>query len=720
MSEQNTPLEEQPIDPTENKPKKQRMVTWDRVPTEEADTASGQSHAIDWGKRTTGKDKGLLRRIEKLALLAKEPINKLVGTSQLNPLYYSDTIAFFLLAVVILTGVYVLMFFQYGYDVSYASIESMDRFIVSRVARTVHRYASGGLIIFGTLHAIRMLFMDRFRGARWLGWAAGIITIAVLWLAGITGYWLLWDHGSQLITEAFVTLLSLVPALLASFYFTFLAQTVAASTGWLLMLLIVIIHIGLTVIAGIFYWLHIKRLKRPKFFPPRYWMVGMVALLVIAAVIFPATLLPVTDFSIIPASTPLDPVFLFYVPPSLTSPTAALLVLVIILGFTGLATAIPWLFPKPKVEPIKITNERCTGCTHCVEDCPYGALSMIPRNDDTPFKELAILDPKLCVSCGICIGSCDTMAISMGENKPELLWQDIAQRLELAKQNSSSPEQPIKLIFTCERHAAHAAHNYALAADADSTIKTDDAVVEVMPVTCVAMVNPGLMTHALDAGATEIQVVGCPPNDCTNREGNVWMEERLNRTRAPRLKPKFKEAPIFTTWLAPDHFTDALPMHAQTVQTETQRPPTTFEQVMASFNRRNLIIAIILLAVGLLLQVRFTYTPFNSATAAQSAVRVALRLEQPSEFLLEVDGQPSAQASGQNIFREVSLPPGEHQLRITLTDSRGQTETPLDETVTLTQGQAFVFELDELYVPPEIPDAPEEYDIDTLRNVLRE
>ncbi len=312
------------------------------------------------------------------------------------------------------------------------------------------------------------------------------------------------------------------------------------------------------------------------------------------------------------------------------------------------------------------------------------------------------------------------LAISMGENKPELLWQDIARRLELAKQNSSSPEQPIKLVFTCERHATHAGHNYALAADADPTIKTGDAVVEVMPVTCVAMVNPGLMTHALDAGATEVQVVGCPPNDCTNREGNVWMEERLNRTRAPRLKPKFKEAPIFTTWLAPDHFADALPMHAQTATTEPQRPPSTFEQVMASFNRRNLIVTIILLAVGLLLQVRFTYTPFNSATAEQSAVRVALRLEQPGQFLLEVDGQPAAEASGQNIFREVLLPPGEHQLRVTLTDSQGQTETALDETVTLAQGQAYLFELDELYVPPPTPDAPEEYDIDTLRNVLRE
>lgn len=35
--------------------------------------------------------------------------------------------------------------------------------------------------------------------------------------------------------------------------------------------------------------------------------------------------------------------------------------------------------------------------------------------------------------------------------------------------------------------------------------------------TCAAMAHPGLLTRAL-------QVVGCPLDDCANREGNLWLK----------------------------------------------------------------------------------------------------------------------------------------------------------------------------------------------------
>lgn len=665
MSEPNPP---DPIEPKKNKP---RLTTWDKLPP--ADQPPAGSQAIDWDARA-GTERGLLRRVEQLALLFKEPINRLVGTSQLNPLYYSDTIAFFMLVVVVITGIYVLMFYQYGYDVSYISVESMERFIISRAARAIHRYASGGLMIFGMLHAIRMFFMDRFRGPRWLGWVAGVVSVAWLWLAGITGYWLPWDQGAQLITDGFVNLLNTVPALATGFYFQFVDASVANQNGWLLMLLLVVIHVGLTVIAGVFYWLHIKRLQRPRFFPPRYWIIGMSALLVIAGVAFPAGMLPPANFNIIPGTTPLDPIFLFYLPPSLRSVSAAVWISLIVLAVTTLVTVIPWLFPRPKLKPVTITAERCTGCTHCVLDCPYNALSMVPRHDNTPFTELAVVDPKLCVSCGICIGSCDTMAISLGDNQPELLWQDIAGRLDIAK----NANRPVKLIFTCERHAAHNTHTYAKSI---KPVRAEDAQAEIVPVTCVAMVNPGLMTHALDAGAAEVQVVGCPPNDCTNREGNMWTAERLERMRAPKLKPRFKDAPIFTTWLAPDHFSDALPIHRAENKADEQHAPTSLSQVMAMFSRRNLIVAAIILAVGLLLQVRFTYTPFTPYQNAQAGINVAVRQAAAAPVELTVDGAPVLTANSADVLQPVAVTTGEHQIRLT---AAGQ---PLfDQTITIDQG----------------------------------
>jgi ferredoxin len=694
------------------------MLTWDRIPT--PGPTADPEQAIDWDNRT-GAGRGLLRRVEQAALAAKEPIQKVVGSTQLNPLYYSDTIAFFFLILVIATGVYLLMFYQYGYDISYTSVENMERFIVARVARAVHRYASGGLVIFAVLHAIRMIFMDRFRGPRWLAWLAGVLTLALILLAGITGYWLIWDEGAQLITQSVLNMLQVIPALAAGFYFTFLASTVAATQGWILMLLITVAHVALTLIAGVFYWYHIKRLKRPRFFPPRYWMMGTGALLAAAGLLFPAGMLPRADFITVPATTPLDPIFLFYLPPALRSPSTALWVTGGLLVLTIGLAVLPWLFPRPKLELITITAKRCTGCTHCVRDCPYSALSMVDRTDGSPFAQLAVVDPKLCVSCGICIGSCDTLAIALGDHQPEELWQQVSARLTLARQKTIAPETPLKVIFTCERHAAHGAHTYAHTQD--STATAIDSIIEVVPVTCVAMVNPGVMTHALEAGAAEVQVVGCPPNDCTNREGNLWMEERLNRTRSPKLKPKFKDAPIFTTWLAPDHFSDALPLHAtekQENQPDVQHPPRTMSAFFAGFSQKYLILAIVLLALGLLGQVLFTYIPFSPVQATQTTLQVALRLEHPHQVLLEVDDQPVFTAITGHVFEQIPVTAGAHHLRLTLTDSQGQTTIPLDAPVTLTAGATYPLELDQTFIPQEREEAPEEYDIDTLRNIIHD
>jgi ferredoxin len=418
------------------------------------------------------------------------------------------------------------------------------------------------------------------------------------------------------------------PTLAAAFYFTFLAETVATTQGWILMLLIMVVHVGLTVIAGVFYWYHIKRLNRPRFFPPRYWMIGMGLLLVIAGLIFPAGMLPPADFTAIPATTPLDPLFLFYLPPTLRSPALALGLSMILLAVTIGLALLPWLFPRPKLQPVTITAARCTGCTPGLDDSPYNALTMVDPADASPIAQLAVVNPNLCVACGICVGACDTLAIALGSHQPEALWQQVSARLALARQQDAVA--PIKVIFTCERHAAHGAHRYA--PSPDGLAAPAAPLIEVVPVTCVAMVNPAVMTRALEAGAAEVQVVGCPPNDCPNREGNLWLAERLSRTRSPKLKPKFKDAPIFATWLAPDRFGEALPMHAAEPPpyADEQHPPRTMRQFLTGFPPKYLVLAISLLAAGLLAQVLFTYTPYSPPQANEATLQLALRWPNPN------------------------------------------------------------------------------------------
>lgn len=131
--------------------------------------------------------------LERMTLWLERPFNTLTATRQLNPFYHTGTIAVLLTLVVGLTGFYIFLFYKYGFEESYLSVLRMNNMVITRTMRAVHRYASGALVVTTLLHAYRTLFMERFRGQRWLAWVTGIVLTIIVWLAGVTGYWLVVD-----------------------------------------------------------------------------------------------------------------------------------------------------------------------------------------------------------------------------------------------------------------------------------------------------------------------------------------------------------------------------------------------------------------------------------------------------------------------------------------------------------------------------------------------
>ena len=112
-----------------------------------ASHGAGQfDRSIDWPARSGG-GRRLLHGLERLALWFEALANKLVDNLQLNPLYHTDTLAFFLLIVVGVSGLYLVVFYQFGYGASYESVAKMSRFPLSRLMRGVHRYGSAALMI---------------------------------------------------------------------------------------------------------------------------------------------------------------------------------------------------------------------------------------------------------------------------------------------------------------------------------------------------------------------------------------------------------------------------------------------------------------------------------------------------------------------------------------------------------------------------------------------
>ncbi|MEI2689403.1 MAG: 4Fe-4S binding protein [Anaerolineae bacterium] len=434
--------------------------------------------------------------------------------------------------------------------------------------------------------------------------------------------------------------------------------------------------------------------------------------LLLAALLIPVGMLAPADPAQTPAQMPLDIWLLWYVPAALRLPPALFwggVVLVL-----ALLAALPWLLARKSLRPAVVHNDRCTGCTLCAADCPYRAITMVQRQPGSAHKLLAIIDPNLCVSCGICVGSCPPLAITLGDQRAEPLWQQTAARAV------ASATQPVRIVFTCERHAQNSARPYLDPSDAQifGQSRQRPAVgsvhLEVIPLPCVGMAHPDLARTAMAAGAAEVQFVGCPPEDCPNREGNLWMQERVDRRRMPRLRRELAGAPVSAGWLPPDEFPRAL-------AGQGRGPATTYTLGWDRLDRRGLIPALALLVVVLAVSILAAQFPFRPPAGAQAQVAVGLvhrsgypmtpvgatamvdqlpdaGLAAPLRLVVELDGAVAldrsyALARGGSdptqVLEQFPLAPGGHHVRVLIYDQQGQAEPQVlvDRPMELTPGQ---------------------------------
>jgi ferredoxin len=340
---------------------------------------------------------------------------------------------------------------------------------------------------------------------------------------------------------------------------------------------------------------------------------------------------------------------------------------------------------------VHIIKDRCSGCTVCALDCPYGAIEMVERNDGAPHKYIAIEDPSLCVSCGICVGSCDDVAVTLGQIPSMAIWDTVAGRLALAK--LKSPIDEVQVVFTCERHGVHGGRSYI-----DNKFENPNGkLIEVITLPCVGSAPPDLLGRTLDEGVANVHIIDCPADDCANCEGNIWLEQRITRERVPRLKRPYANAPITGSWLPPNEFDLGLasipaPLTSD-IENQTPIDYMAQRQMFNDLTWNNYMVAFFLLGLVMIAQVFLTslpYSPFQEEYASGQVViadigaplgrnsyissilgpSLALQLEIDGEVVMEDLIQTSSILDNEDYpyFKEFRIIPGRQKVRLSLID----------------------------------------------------
>ncbi|NJN51511.1 MAG: hypothetical protein HC809_06770 [Gammaproteobacteria bacterium] len=117
----------------------------------------------------------MLRSIE-AGMRRVEAVFSVAFGADCNPWYQLGALSFFFFWLATVTGIYLFIFFDTSITGVYASVERIThvQWYAGGVMRSLHRYASGAMVITVTLHLLRELVLGRFRDVRIFSWVSGV------------------------------------------------------------------------------------------------------------------------------------------------------------------------------------------------------------------------------------------------------------------------------------------------------------------------------------------------------------------------------------------------------------------------------------------------------------------------------------------------------------------------------------------------------------------
>lgn len=451
---------------------------------------------------------------------------------QYNPMHQTGTVAVALLVVLIVTGLYLLLFYRVGAPWQSVARLQADPFL-GRWIRSLHRFASDAMVVAVAIHAWRMFAQSRSWGRRALAWSSGVILLAMLFVSGWTGYLMVWDTFGAELAVSGARFFDALPILSEPTKRVFSGENPIPGAFFFINLFL---HVALPLGVAAGLWIHLSHLARPVSLPPRPLMYAVGGALVVLSMVLPAPLAPEASLLSVEPRVPVDLFYAFWLPWANALPPWVSWVGAIATG--GLALFIPLFLKRPRTEewtPSWVDERYCTGCNQCPQDCPWEAITMIPRENarENQSAMVANVDPAKCVSCGICAGSCPPMGVGPAGMTGRDQIRRVRERYDLPDRNALRP------VAMCCEHAAPGQLN---------SLRDRGAEIQLVP--CAGNVHTSAVELTLRAGVPGVMIFTCPPRDCRGREGPKWLHERMYNDREAELQARVDRTRLATGVMA--------------------------------------------------------------------------------------------------------------------------------------------------------------------------